>query len=291
MITLPPAAYPLALARLRAVPLNSSFAEAVLTGSTSGFVHADDVQRPEAFLVGIPAGMSLLFGETRNEAFVRSVRDYVANAGGARRRMELLQVWPDAWERRIRDWMAGRMVSGREVEAAKLSPAEAMTAHPGKIVEWVRLNYAFDPARFQARRHRPLPAGCRVARAGAEAFALTGSTVPREFWADADEFVRRGTAFAVLRDGEIASLAFAAFVTAEQLEIGIETRASDRGLGLAMHACAALIEDCVARGIEPLWSCRQGNRGSEATARALGFVETRQIPYFALPQSISPAAA
>ncbi|ACB76459.1 GNAT family N-acetyltransferase [Opitutus terrae] len=289
MIPLPTKAYSLALERLRTLPFNTSFAEAVLTGSARGFAYADDPERPAAFVVGIPAGMTLLFGESGNAGFVRAVYDYVTSADGARRRMELLQAWPDAWEHRIRDWMTGRIVSGHEVEAAKLTPAQAMTAHPGKIVEWVRLNYTLDVAQFRSRPRKPLPAMCRIARVGPEGFDVKGSTVPHEFWDSAEEFVRRGIGYAVWRDEQIASLAFSAFVVAGQVEVGIETRSGDRGLGLATHACAALIEHCLAKEIEPLWSCRQGNRGSEATARTLGFVETQQIPYFALPQSTAPA--
>lgn len=285
MISLPASDYPKILSRLEAVPFNTSFAEAVLRGSTPGAVYVDEATSPAVCLVVVRCGMSLLFGDSEDAAVQKEICDYVANAGGARTGMEILQVHPPVWEQRIREAMRDRLVSGRELELAGIGPAQVLAARDGRLVEWERLNYAFRPDRFRARVSRPLPPDCRVARVGAEGFAFEGTTVPRGFWDDAETFARRGVGYAVLRGNEIASLAFSAFVVPGRIEIGIETRASDRGLGLATHACAALIEHCLAERLEPLWSCRKGNAGSEATARALGFEEAQQLAYFALPRA------
>lgn len=284
MKLLAPHHYPLALQALRRVPLNTNFAEVVLRQHIAGKVYGDAAEQPGAFLVAHPCGMSLLYGESDSADFESEWFSYLENRGGARMGMELLQVFPATWEQRIARTLAGRIVNGATLEQAGISPAQARTVAPGNLVEWVRLNFAFDASRYRQRQLRPLPAGLRVARVGAEAFGFAGTTTPRFFWASAEDFGRRATAFAVLRGDEVVSLAFSAFVLDDRLEIGIETRSDSRGQGLALHACAAFIEHCLDHGLEPVWSCRQGNLGSERTARALGFVESRQLPYFALVQ-------
>lgn len=280
--------YPLALEQLRRVPFNTNFAEAVLREHTSGIVYADDALAPQAFLVAHPCGMSVLFGETARGDFLTGLRDYLGNESGARHGPELLQCHPDFWNRWIPESLpAGRFTTGRELHDPGFDPEQLKVRPPQKVVQWGRVNYKLDSAAFRARPRRPLPAPFRVARLGRECFDGWAGAVmpPREFWDNADDFARRGHAWAVMDGDAIASLAFSAFVLEDRVEIGIETHAQYRGRGFAIEACTAFIDDCLARGLEPVWSCRQGNRGSERTAHALGFRETRQIPYFGLVQA------
>jgi RimJ/RimL family protein N-acetyltransferase len=55
-----------------------------------------------------------------------------------------------------------------------------------------------------------------------------------------------------------------------------------RGRGFAYHACAALIEYCIRKGLMPVWSCRYENTASYRLAQRLGFVPTLYLPYYRL---------
>ena len=54
---------------LKAVTFNKLFARAVIENRVSGSVYVDDVDNPSTFYVVHPYGMSLLFGEHKNEEF------------------------------------------------------------------------------------------------------------------------------------------------------------------------------------------------------------------------------
>lgn len=279
MHVLPRSRFPAVLPHVATVPFNANFAEAVVRGDVTGSVLVDDLDAPRAHLIAHPCGMSLLVGEPRSPDAEAALAGYLTNRRGTRTRPELLQVYPDSYVTRIRTLLDGCLVPGRagEAEGPKALPA-------GAVIEWVRLNYRLSPGRFHARVPRPLPEGYRIERLGGGSFdGWSGALMPpRCFWDTAADFARRGTAWAVMHGEGIASLAFSAFVFGDRLEIGIETHVAHQGRGLATHACAAFIDDCLARGLEPVWSCRQGNLGSERTARAVGFEETLRIPYFAL---------
>ncbi len=74
-------------------------------------------------------------------------------------------------------------------------------------------------------------------------------------------------------------MAFASFPLYDGLEIGIETRPEHRGQGLGAAVAAAMIDDLLARGRTPIWSCRRGNAASYRLAVRLGFVPTVELPY------------
>jgi RimJ/RimL family protein N-acetyltransferase len=85
-----------------------------------------------------------------------------------------------------------------------------------------------------------------------------------------------------VRDGAIGALAFSATRFDDWLEIGIETRAAYRGQGLARAVAVAMIENCLAQGLTPVWACRKENTGSLHLAQSLGFVITTELPFYRL---------
>lgn len=113
--------------------------------------------------------------------------------------------------------------------------------------------------------------------------ALDGSVVPKQFWRDADQFMRMAGGFTAIVEGELAATAFCSYRHGMQLEIGIETAPRHRGNGLAQLVASALIDHCLCRGLEPVWACRLENVGSYRLATKLGFIPVRQLPYYRLP--------
>jgi hypothetical protein len=93
----------------------------------------------------------------------------------------------------------------------------------------------------------------------------------RAAWKSPDEFARRGIGYCVVAGNEVASVAFSCFPVTQLMEIATATKGKFRRLGLASAACAKLMEYCLLRDIEPLWSCYASNVASNDFAKRLGF--------------------
>jgi GNAT superfamily N-acetyltransferase len=242
------------VAPLRGLDLNTLFARAVVEQGAPGRVFVDSLESPAVGYVIHRYGMSLLFGTSgRRDRDDQLLAQVVARP---RTGDEWLQVSPVSW-------------------------AEGLAAAPA-VESYTRVNFRFSPEAYRARRAQWPAPPCPIVPAERSAFDLPGSVVPRAFWPDADRFLAYGAGFAATVGGEPAALAFSAFVTETQLELGIETVPAHRGRGLATHACAALIDHCLARGLEPVWACRLENTASHRLAEALGFEPVRHLPYFRL---------
>ena len=83
-------------------------------------------------------------------------------------------------------------------------------------------------------------------------------------------------------DTFFGAIAFSATRFDDWLEIGIETRARYRGQGLARAVAVAMIRNCLAGGLTPVWACRKENTGSLKLAQSLGFVITKELPFYRL---------
>lgn len=244
------------------VECNVGFAAAVLEGLPGGELWADDDAAPHAFHAVHPCGMSLAWGPGLGE--VADVAVHRIRERAARGRGEWLQVDP-RWHGLDWDTMLG---------AVPLAEADGREA---AVVRRTRLNFAFDAAAFAAAR---ADVAGTVRRATETDFAWPGGTVPSDCWPDARTFLAQGGGWVAEVDGAPAALAFAAMTSGDDVEVGIETLPAFRRRGLARVACAALVEDLVAAGRTPVWSCREDNVGSERLAGTLGFAVSRRLPYW-----------
>jgi RimJ/RimL family protein N-acetyltransferase len=148
-----------------------------------------------------------------------------------------------------------------------------------------RVNFRFDREAFDARHAEPvLPPGWSIAPLRQSAFDLPDVAVsPRPFWQSFAAFCDHGGGVCAVRDGEVGAMAFAATRFDDWLEIGIETRAAYRGQGLARAVAVAMIRNCLANGLTPVWACRKENTGSLRLSQSLGFAITKEIPFYRLP--------
>jgi RimJ/RimL family protein N-acetyltransferase len=216
-------------------------------------------------------GMSLVWGDGLDQALV-PLTEHLAR-GTYRTKDEWLQIDPRGshldWERRL-----GAV------------PGSVDSPTGGKQVQrFTRLNFQFDETVFGARHSRGALKGAWSIRPMTQAeFDLPNTSVtPRAFWRDAARFLANGGGLCAEMDGQIGAIAFSSFRFENALEIGIETCTSFRGQGLGRTVAVAMIRDCLARRLEPVWSCRKENTASFHLAQQLGFLVTKELPYFRLP--------
>ncbi|WP_340024334.1 GNAT family N-acetyltransferase [Paenibacillus sp. FSL K6-1096] len=271
--------YNLALLPLRQVKINTLFAKAVLEGQTTGNVFVDNVQNPSTFYVAHEYGMSLLYGNSENEAFNRDLTDYMTNGTGRRPSAEWLQADPaGGWEPLLES-----VVKEHNALLDDADPGpEAVDQR--RMYAHTRVNFTFDAEVYREARKKWFRQDADIVRMNGEGFSSqSGLVIPRYFWRDAEHFLNSGAGYTLRWEGEDASSAFSAYRTAEQLEIGIESAAAHRGKGFAFSVCCALIDYCLEQGLEPVWGCRMENSGSYRLAQKLGFKPLRTIPYYRLP--------
>jgi RimJ/RimL family protein N-acetyltransferase len=174
-----------------------------------------------------------------------------------------------------------------QVHPQSLAPRiDALLHGHGSFSKDMRVNFVFDPDRYAAEKaSRPTPPHLLVRPMTSEEFALPGFTVsPHRFWRSPEEFLAHGGGWCVIVEGEVASIAFTSFRLDGQWEIGVETARRFQGRKYAFHAAAALIDQILATGQEPVWSCRKSNSPSFRLAQTLGFEPGFEGAYYELPQ-------
>jgi len=217
-------------------------------------IFVDSLDNPRSFYAIHNYGMSLLFGDAGNKRFNRDLLDYF---GGARKKDEWLQAHPCCWH----DMLEQMVIAG-------------------KAAHYNRLNFAFDRDKFERSNPVSLLDSYEIVPTTAAMFSsIAGVVTPIAFWRDVERFLEH-VHFTVIIDDEPASTAFTAYRHDDILEIGIETAEKYRGKGLARIACTRLINHCIGNNLEPAWTCRLENMASTNLALRLGFMETKQMPYY-----------
>lgn len=147
-----------------------------------------------------------------------------------------------------------------------------------------RLRYDFRPERATYVEEREqLPDGfeLRILDAGllckADKFGLS---LDSRFWSSAEDFLTQGMPVAVVREGEIASLCYAAAVGGGLAEVDVVTDEAFRGAGLGSIAARQFVRGCLRCGITPAWDCFTYNQGSMKLAEKLGFVPLSTYDFY-----------
>lgn len=140
---------------------------------------------------------------------------------------------------------------------------------PG-IITGQRYFYGYGSA---APAEPSLPEGFYAAEIGASDIGkLDGRITPAFSWSSSEEFLARGKGFCIKHGDKPVSWAFSAAVSSREIDIGVETDAEFRGLGLASAAAKLMIKYALEQGKAPVWACAAGNIGSQRTAERAGFV-------------------
>ena len=95
--------------------------------------------------------------------------------------------------------------------------------------------------------------------------------MPVSFWRSDEDFLEKGKGYCVMYGDEVASVAFSAAISSEQVDIGIETAEAHRRKGLALIAAKKMVAYVKSIDKEPVWDCNVANEGSRRTAENVGF--------------------
>lgn len=109
---------------------------------------------------------------------------------------------------------------------------------------------------------------------------ISGRIVPSLFWSSAEEFLEKAKGYCLVKDGEVAAVAFSAAVSSKQVDIGIETKEAHRRKGLAAVVAQQMVSYVRSIGKEPVWDCDQANAASKATAEKTGFEVMAEHAYY-----------
>lgn len=104
---------------------------------------------------------------------------------------------------------------------------------------------------------------------------IRGRIIPSFSWDSDAQFLHAGFGCCILDGETVAACAFSAAVTAQAVDIGLETQAQYRRRGLAVCAAAAVMRETLRQGKTPVWACSTANAGSVKTAQKLGFHHVR----------------
>ncbi|MCK9401707.1 MAG: GNAT family N-acetyltransferase [Bacteroidales bacterium] len=259
---------------LKKVTINNLFARSVVEHKVAGKVFVDNLVNPKTYYVVHPYGMTLLFGESNNEAFNNSFRDYSLNINHVRNTHEWMQAFPGSWNNVLNELFKDCLIKSAE---------NKMKKETGIIELNTRVNFKFNHGKYLSFRKANLALDIKIVRTDKQIFRdMKGSVVPFYFWDSEDDFLKNGVGFSLFYKDKLASTAYSSYIHDDKFELGIETVEEFRGKGFAEYTCSALIDYCIKNNYEPIWSCRLENIGSYKLAQKIGFIPSAEIPYYRL---------
>lgn len=226
----------------------------VLEGTRPGRVLADDPTAPRMAIVdaGDPRRHHLyLFGDPDPGDFRRLVPELIAGRLPANG----MPLWttPDGW-RGEGCVLQATSVAWRALLQSLFSVRRARLVFDFQDSSWVS---ALD-------RQKQAPAG----------FDLCPIHDRPIGWEGRDINPERGFGYCVRFGDHVVSRCFCEFLGGKRVEITVVTDAGFERRGLAYLVCCAFIDECLANGLRPAWSCDATNDASAGLAAKLGFVKS-----------------
>ena len=221
-------------------------ADAILEGSM-GEVRVDDAQDPAFVQLSLPAFKVHIFG---GDAARPAARECLEELPG----LSTLLFGMPGWKELLYEVHEGKVValqrypfSSEKLDAAHLQTLLARLPEPYRV-ERIDLQHARQIADAKGDL--------------ADGLSL-GFTSP-------EDFIERGFGTCVLEDGQVVCAATTGAVCSKGIEVQINTHRKHRERGLASAAGAALILECLERGIDPHWDA--ATEISAGLAKKLGYV-------------------
>lgn len=117
-----------------------------------------------------------------------------------------------------------------------------------------------------------VPAGCTLRRIDRDWIDRAAELAPR-FWPKREKFFSDSIGFCLCQGERVLSMVHAVWRPTQLMEMEVATAQDVRGRGYGALTCGAMLEYCLDRGIEPVWTCNSRNHASLAFARKMGFAD------------------
>lgn len=148
--------------------------------------------------------------------------------------------------------------------AAKETFGDRLVTFPRYSFDAGSLSEAHLSAILDASPHRD-----RVRRADAALLARPDNYVEFEDFDSADDFLARGVGYTMMEDDRLVGAAYSSLVCSRGIEVSLFIDEPYRRRGVATAISAALLLECVRRGLRPNWDA--ANLESCALAEKLGY--------------------
>lgn len=102
---------------------------------------------------------------------------------------------------------------------------------------------------------------------------INGNITPSFSWNNSTEFLKKGKGYCIIDGNTVASWAFTAAISGEEIDIGIETNGKYQHLGLGTIVAEKMIQYSFHQHKRPVWACHSNNMASQKLAEKLGFVK------------------
>ncbi len=244
---------------------------AVIEGTSPGRVYVDRVEQPTTAFMCTVEGYYLA-GYDRNDAFNASLNRLIFKrlfAGDTVRENETdvaIGFHPDSWRGKMPIIFHGRL--------------PLTTARRHYVCTELKADHWTDQ----------VPRGFQVQKIDEPLLHMPRLEIPEHLtgwmktnWGSIDSFLRKGFAFCTLSDKQVVSWSVADCISGDACEIGIHTRESFRGQGLATITAAAAVDYALSNGFQYVgWHCDEYNLPSIKTAEKVGFkLERKYIQFYA----------
>ncbi|MEE4194378.1 MAG: GNAT family N-acetyltransferase [Anaerolineae bacterium] len=222
-------------------------ADAIIEG-TFGEICTDDDANPHVAVLNALNGKLHIFG---GDAAHPAAREYVSKLSW----FTMLLVGADGWKELFYEVLAGKVLTfPRHAFSSKsLDPV-----HLKSLRE--RLSSEFTIEKLTLERMQMLAANKEKWRED-QFFGFT----------DAEDFLTRGIGYCALHGDQVVCLATSGAACSRGIEVQVDTHPNYYRRGLATAACAALLSDCLAQGIDPNWDA--ANPDSAGLACKLGYTQ------------------
>lgn len=156
-----------------------------------------------------------------------------------------------------------------------------------------RMNFQWQPGKPAPDWRASLPADGRVVPVDDTlARRLDRECYPVPFilydWGSYQAYAEHGFGFALFVGDAIASTITAISTSSRHALVNVATEPPFRRRGFAALMGGCFIEECLNRGLLPVWDTDDSNLGSAATARRIGFTEEAPFVELGLPLRAKP---
>lgn len=243
MIKVNPAQYSQFISHAKANECGKVYPLSIAEGRQWGEIFTDSADKCKSVLFWHHSGFAYICGEA-DERFLKDVYELMLDENNTNPRRFIL------------------MLNDDRAEAFFRAKDNLVTEH----------RYLYEYTKTQPDVNISLPEGCEIKKLDCEQLSvLRGNIVPALFWDNADNFLKEGEGFCVVKSGDAAAWAFSAAVSSDEIDIGIETNEHYRHQGLAVIAASMMIRYALNSGKKPVWACHYTNIASQKLAEKLGF--------------------